>query len=126
MICVGVKCLSRKSTQSSEEDDLIVTSHAGKGFDIGCISVRRMVSPSELTVIWSAYQDVMPVFCVDVTDRFILTLEWLGTFDMVHVGSATLYTWNSIDETGKYKYFRRDFSESELFTVRWSSAGIFK
>jgi len=125
-IITGVKCLSRKSSQSSEEDDLIVTSHAGKGFDIGCISVRRMVSPSELSVIWSAYQDVMPVFCVDVTDKFILSLEWLGTFDMVHVGSATLYTWNSIDETGKYKYFRRDFSESELFTVRWSSAGIFK
>ena len=112
-----------------------MTSHAGKAYDIGCISVRRLVSRDtedkagdrvELAVVWSAYQDVMPVFCVDVTDKFILTLEWLGTFDMVHVGSATLYTWNSIDETGKYKYFRRDFSESELFTVRWSSAGIFK
>ena len=103
-----------------------MTSHAGKGFDIGCISVRRMVSPDELVVIWSAYQDVMPVFCVDVTDKFILTLEWLGTFDMVHVGSATLYIWNSIDETGKYKYFRNDFSESRAVDTRRSADGLFR
>ena len=44
----GVKC--------KEEGDLIVTSHASKAYDIGCISIRKMVTPTELTVVWSAYQ----------------------------------------------------------------------
>ena len=44
----GVKC--------KEEGDLIITSHASKAYDIGCISIRKMVTPTELTVVWSAYQ----------------------------------------------------------------------
>ena len=29
---------------------------SGKAFDMGVVSVRRMVSPSELVVVWSVYQ----------------------------------------------------------------------
>ena len=65
-------------------EDLIVTSHAGKAYDIGCISVRRLVSRDtedkagdrvELAVVWSAYQDVMPVFCLAASPAHIITLE---------------------------------------------------
>ena len=29
---------------------------SGKAFDMGVVSIRKMVSPSELTVVWSVYQ----------------------------------------------------------------------
>ena len=83
-IVSGVRCLPA--------EDTIVTTHAGKAFDMGVVSVRRMVSPTELTVLWSAYQDILPIFSFDVSSKWIVTLEWLGTFDMVHVGSASVYS----------------------------------
>ena len=104
-----------------EEEELIVTSHAGKAYDIGCITIRRLVSPTEMSVVWSAYQDVMPVFCVAASPAFIITLEWLGTFDMVHVGSASLYT-----RRGDSLVERRDFSESRAVETRRSAAGLMK
>jgi len=127
-IITGVKC--------NEDEDTIVTSHAGKAFDIGCISVRKMVSPTELCVVWSAYQDVMPVFNFDMNHKYIITLEWLGTINMIHVGSATVY---SREES----YLRRDFCDGRAVETtrspaalvnnlalhinnRFSSAGIFK
>ena len=74
----GVKCIEAGG------EDLIVTSHAGKAYDIGCISVRRLVTRDtedkagdrvELAVVWSAYQDVMPVFCLAASPAHIITLE---------------------------------------------------
>ena len=63
-IVTGVKCL--------DQEQCIVTTHAGctmiqramsfycitsgKAFDMGVVSIRKMVSPSELTVVWSVYQ----------------------------------------------------------------------
>ena len=63
-IVTGVKCL--------HQEQCIVTTHAGctilqraksfycitsgKAFDMGVVSIRKMVSPSELTVVWSVYQ----------------------------------------------------------------------
>ena len=97
-----------------------------------------MISPTELSVVWSAYQDIMPIFCFDCSRQYILTLEWLGTFEMVHVGSATLYTRE--EETAGY--VRTDFSESQAVqamrapetvfshlndpNMRFSSVGIFR
>ena len=78
-----------------------------------------MISPTELSVVWSAYQDIMPIFCFDCSRHYILTLEWLGTFEMVHVGSATLYT---KDEAG---YTRTDFSESQAVQARRSPENVF-
>ena len=112
-IITGVKCL--------EQEGLIVTSHAGKGYDIGCVSIRRLLSPEQLEVVWSVYQDIMPVFCIAATNTYILTLEWLGTFDLVHVGSATLYT-----RHGEHMFLRRDFSDSRAVETRRSAAGLFK
>jgi len=109
-IITGVKC--------REEEDMIVTSHAGKAFDIGCISVRKMVSPTELTVLWSAYQDVMPVFNFDLNQKYIVTLEWLGTMNMIHVGSASVY-----NKEGT-RYTRRDFSEGRAVDTRRSATGL--
>ena len=68
-----------------------MTSHFGKAYDIGCVSVRQMKTTAELPVVWSSYQDVMPVFCLDFNDKYLCTIEWLGTFDRAHVGSATVY-----------------------------------
>ena len=97
-----------------------------------------MISPTELSVVWSAYQDIMPIFSFDCSSNYILTLEWLGTFEMVHVGSASLYT------RGDFVYKRTEFSESlaeqescrrspaRVFSdlqhqnLRFSSVGIFK
>jgi len=90
-IVTGVKCL--------EQEQNIVTTHAGKAFDMGVVSVRRMVSPSELTVVWSVYQDIMPIFGFDVNSKWLVTLEWLGTFDLCHVGSATVY--NRLEENAR-------------------------
>ena len=78
-----------------------------------------MISPTELSVVWSAYQDIMPVFCFDCSRQYILTLEWLGTFEMVHVGSATLYT------RGDCVYTRTDFSESRAVQARRSPESVF-
>ena len=110
---LGVKCL--------ESERLIVTSHAGKGYDIGCVSIRRLVSPEQLEVVWSVYQDMMPVFCVAATTQYILTLEWLGTFDLVHVGSATLYS-----RQGQFLFLRQDFSEVRAVDTRRSAQGLFR
>jgi len=128
-IITGVRCRN--------EEGIIVTSHAGKAFDIGCISVRKMVSPTELSVLWSAYQDVMPIFNFDMNHKYIVTLEWLGTMNMIHVGSGTVYSRGDGCNT------RRDFcdgqavekgrSATELINnladhiiKRFTSAAIFK
>ena len=52
-----------------------MTSHFGKAYDIGCVSVRQMKTTAELPVVWSAYQDVMPVFCLVASPAHIITLE---------------------------------------------------
>ena len=111
LVSSGVRC--------HEEQDLIVTSHAGKAYDMGCITIRKLVSPGEMSVIWSAYQDVMPVFCVSASPTFIIILEWLGTFDMVHVGSATLYT-----RRGENLVERKEFSETRVTETWRSSSGL--
>ena len=56
---------------------------------------------------------------LDCSQRYILTLEWLGTFEMVHVGSATLYT------RGDSVYTRTDFSESRAVQARRSPESVF-
>ena len=78
-----------------------------------------MISPTELSVVWSAYQDIMPVFCFDCSRHYILTLEWLGTFEMVHVGSASLYS------RGDILYTRTDFSHSRAVQARRSPETVF-
>jgi len=108
-IITGVKC--------KEDEDIIATSHAGKAFDIGCISVRKLVSPTELSVVWSAYQDVMPVFNFDMNHKYILTLEWLGTMNLIHVGSATVYSRGE-------GYLRRDFCDGRAVDTRRSATGL--
>jgi len=108
-IITGVRC--------KEDEEIIVTSHAGKAFDIGCISIRKMVSPTELSVVWAAYQDVMPVFNFDMNHKYILTLEWLGTMNMIHVGSATVYSRGD-------NYMRRDFCDGRAVETRRSAAGL--
>ena len=60
-IITGLRCLPA--------EDSIVTTHAGKAFDMGVVSVRKMISPTELSVVWSVYQDVMPIFTFDMTSK---------------------------------------------------------
>lgn len=105
-----------------EEERLIVTSHAGKAFDMGCVSVRRLETGGELVVLWSAYQDVMPVFCLATSPTYLVTLEWLGTMDMVHVGSASVYT-RKMGVEG-VSFTRRDLSETRAVESRRSVEGL--
>jgi len=116
-IVTGVKCL--------EEEQSIVTTHAGKAFDMGVVSIRRMVSPTELIVVWSVYQDVMPIFDFDVTSKWLVTLEWLGTFDLCHVGSTTIY--NRGEENARTDLADVIHPEDETFNNhhRFTSAIIF-
>ena len=48
--CSMMKCEKESMVKSSK------LSCSGKAFDMGVVSVRRMVSPSELVVVWSVYQ----------------------------------------------------------------------
>jgi len=116
-----------------EEENIIVTSHIGKDFGFGCISIRRLVTPTELTVLWSDYQDTRTIFNFDINKQFVVTLEWLGTFDTVRVGGASVY---NRDED----YQRRDFCPLESINsvedfrnkfapklkMRFTSLAIFK
>ena len=36
--------------------ELLVTAHFGTDYDVGCITIRQIVSPVELPVIYSVYQ----------------------------------------------------------------------
>jgi len=121
-IITGVKC--------REDEDIIVTSHAGKAFDIGCISVRKLVSPTELSVLWSAYQDVMPVFNFDMNHKYILALEWFGTVNMIHVGSATVYSkgegYLMRDLFDERAVDSRSADAAGLINGRFTSSKIFK
>lgn len=120
-IISGVKC----------KDDVIVTSHFGKAYDIGCISVRIMKSPQDLSVVWSAYQDIMPIFCFDFNEKYICTVEWLGTFDRAHVGSAVVFTRSNpsnlctLQNSKKCSYDRFDLSdENEALERQKLALGI--
>ena len=121
-IITGVKC--------REEEDIIVTSHAGKAFDVGCISVRKLVSPTELSLLWSAYQDVMPVFNFDMNHKYILALEWFGTVNMIHVGSATVYSkgegYLMRDLFDERAVDSRSADAAGLINGRFTSSKIFK
>ena len=43
---------------------------SGKAFDMGVVSIRRMVTPTELVVVWSVYQ-VFAVFLTSFTSRYL-------------------------------------------------------
>ena len=96
-----------------------------------------MISPTELSVVWSVYQDIMPIFCFDCSSKYIITLEWLGTFEMVHVGSASLYTRvecvytrtefsDSLEVQMSRRSPERAFNNLQSTNMRFSSVGIFK
>ena len=63
----------------------------------------------------------MPVFSMAVSTKYIITLEWLGTFNMVNVGSATCYSTH-----GEHVYIRRDFAEARAVETGRSAEGLFK
>ena len=72
-----------------------------------------------MPVLWSAYQDVMPVFCLSASTSRLLTLEWLGTFDLVHAGSATVYT-----RRAERTWERTDLAEARAVETRRSAGGL--
>ena len=57
----GGECLCQKQLFGRIEaikakDQLLVTAHFGIAYDVGCISIRQIVSPVELPVIFSLYE----------------------------------------------------------------------
>ena len=93
-----------------EEENIIVTSHIGKDYGFGCISIRRLVTPTDLTVLWSDYQDTRTIFNFDINKQFVVTLEWLGTLNMVRGSGASVYN-------REQDYQRRNFCE-ELESIK--------
>ena len=60
---------------------------------MGVVNVRQLNQETgDMVVLWSAFNNVMPVFCLTCSStlQFMVTLEWLGTFDMVHAGILDL------------------------------------
>ena len=54
-------------------------------------------------------------------------VQWLGTFDLVHVGSATLYTrTNDTEKKEKLEMERRDFSDCQAVETRRSATGLIR
>jgi len=106
----GLRCLP--------EEQLIATSHASKAYDCGVISVRRMISPTETEVVWSATHEVMPVFCFDINTRWLVSLEWLGFFNGTPVGSAAVYSRQGT------LYHRRDLGPVRAVETRRSVLGL--
>ena len=71
----------------------LVSAHFGCAYDIGCVTVRQFNSLTEISVIFSLYQELFPVFCMDVCDNYLSTVEWSGTFNNVHTGNVNVYKW---------------------------------
>jgi hypothetical protein len=67
--------------------------------------------------VWSAHQDIMPIFNFDINHKYLVTLEWLGTLNMIHIGSASVY--NRGDS-----YTRRGFGEGRAIDSSWSAVGL--
>jgi len=106
----GLRCLP--------DEQLIATSHASKAYDCGVISVRRMISPTETEVVWSATHEVMPIFCFDINTRWLVSLEWLGFFNGTPVGSAAVYSRQGT------LYHRRDLGPVRAVETRRSVLGL--
>ena len=71
----------------------LVTAHFGCSYDIGCVTVHQFNSLSDIVVIFSLYQELFPVFCIDVCDSYLSTIEWSGTYNNVHTGNVNVYKW---------------------------------
>ena len=54
--CLCQKQLFGRIEVVKARNNLLVTAHFGIAYDVGCISVRQIVSPVELPVIFSMYQ----------------------------------------------------------------------
>ena len=74
-----------------QDQRYLLSAHFGRSYDAGCITIRLVESPENLTVIFSLYQDVFPVFCVDISNKYLATVEWSGTFNNVHAGIINVY-----------------------------------
>ena len=57
--CLCQKQLFGRIEVVKTKDDLLATAHFGIAYDAGCISIRQIVSPTELPVIFSIYQVCM-------------------------------------------------------------------
>ena len=78
----------------NKNNNCLVSAHFGCAYDIGCVTIRQFNSSlKEPTVIFSLYQDIYPVFCIDICDNYLSTVEWSGTFNQVHTGNVNVYKW---------------------------------
>lgn len=91
------------------DHNFLISAHFGGGgrsHDAGCISIRLVESldGQPLPVVFSLFQDIFPVFCVDIsprmrvgsggqpsTNHYLATVEWSGTFNNVHDGLLNVY-----------------------------------
>ena len=78
----------------NKNNNCLVSAHFGCAYDIGCVTVRQFNNNlEEPSVIFSLYQDIYPVFCIDICDNYLSTIEWSGTFNQVHTGNVNVYKW---------------------------------
>merc|ERR1719154_207301 len=61
-----------------------------------------------MEVVWSVYEDVMPVFSMDFNYKYIVGLEWIETLDQAQIGVLSV--------------FKRD--ETENVKERWNRANL--
>ena len=77
----------------NKNNKCLVSAHFGCAYDIGCVTIRQFNSLTDISVIFSLYQEIFPVFCIDVCDKYMSTVEWSGTFNQVHTGTVNVYKW---------------------------------
>ena len=86
--CLCQKQLFGRIEVVKAKDDILATAHFGKDYDMGCITVRRIVSPNDLPVIFSIYQ-VRKFFLLIFLVNFVLVRNWSycpeGVDIVVHV-----------------------------------------
>ncbi|TRY73931.1 hypothetical protein TCAL_14622 [Tigriopus californicus] len=86
------------------QDDFLVTGHFSnpRTGDVGCVSIRKFQGPKSMPVVFSMFDELLPVVTLDFVVRsgLIAILEWKGTYEGVESGMVSVYKFASKDYIG--------------------------
>jgi hypothetical protein len=71
------------------KDDLLATSHFGKAFDLGCISIRKFISPCDLQVESGPTQRLTMCVSVMIYRKSLLHLQPFYIWTSINVKNRT-------------------------------------
>lgn len=86
------------------QKDFLVTGHFSnpRTGDVGCVSIRKFNGPKSMPVVFSMFDELLPVVTLDfvVQSGLIAILEWKGTYEGVESGMVSVYKFASKDYVG--------------------------